>query len=239
MLLFMGIIVLSCLDEEEKKVLEGSYRLSPTATLGKVRMYTSKGGVTDEAKIRQFLSKKSGSFVDYTEFFSFDSSSRNIGDEVHLDITFYPDKAVVQTNILLDYKVASDVPYDASVFNYSNLFIVSKGKSDMDIPVKSITEFFEEDEIEKISINSHYLKGAMLPGIVSQMSGRINFALLEQNGQFVLPFLTYMHGRYLRDGNKFHYAKTTCNILNTDYLTHISAGDTIVVQESWAILQEQ
>ena len=87
----------------------------------------------------------------------------------------------------------------------------------MDIPVRSITEFFEEDEIEKISINSHYLKGSMLPGVVSQMSGRINFALLEQNGQFVLPFLTYMHGRYLRDGNKFHYAKTTCNILNTDY----------------------
>ena len=58
MLLFMGIIGLSCLDEEEKKVLEGSYKLSPTATLGKVRMYTSKGEVTDKAKIKQFLSKK-------------------------------------------------------------------------------------------------------------------------------------------------------------------------------------
>lgn len=239
MLLFIGIIVLSCQDEEEKNTLEGSYKLSPTATLGKVRMYTSKGEVTDEAKIKQFLSKKSDSFVDYTEFFSFDSSSRNIGDEIHLDITFYPDKAVVQTDILLDYKVASDVPYDASVFNYSNLFIVSKGKSDMDIPVRSITEFFEKDGIEKISMNSHYLEEPMLPGIVSQMSGRINFALLEQNRQFVLPFLTYMHGRYLQHDNKFYYTKTTCNILNTDYLTHIPVSDTIVVQESWAVLQKQ
>lgn len=109
----------------------------------------------------------------------------------------------------------------------------------MDIPVRSITEFFEEDEIEKISMNSHYLEGPMLPGIVSPMSGRINFALLEQNRQFVLPFLTYMHGRYLRHDNKFYYAKTTCNILNTNYLTHIPVGDTIVVQESWAILQKQ
>jgi hypothetical protein len=59
MMLFIGIIVSSCQNEEEKFALEGSYKLHPTATLGKVRMYTSKGEVTDEAMIRKFLSRVS------------------------------------------------------------------------------------------------------------------------------------------------------------------------------------
>lgn len=42
MMLFIGIIVSSCLNEEEKKIVpEGSYKLPSTVTLGKVRMYTS------------------------------------------------------------------------------------------------------------------------------------------------------------------------------------------------------
>ena len=241
MMLFIGIIVSSCLNEkeEEKFVLEGSYKLPPTATLGKVRMYTSKGEVTDEAKIRKFLSGISKSNLqndpmDYTEFFSFDVSSRPVGDENYLDITFHTDKAVVQTNLLSDFGIDPDAPYNASVFKYSNLFIVSKGKSAMDIPITNITEFFERDKVEKISTESHYISTP-----IDHMTGRTNFALLEQSGQLVLPFLIYVHGQYLRHDNKNYYAKSTCNILNTDFLIHIPASDTIVVQESWAILQKQ
>lgn len=239
MMLFTGIIVSSCLNEEEKFVLEGSYKLPPTATLGKVRMYTSKGEVTDEAKIRKFLSEVSKSnsqddTMDYTELFSFDGSSRPVGDENYLDITFHPDKAVVQTNLLSDSGIDPDVPHNASVFKYGNLFIVSKGKSAMDIPITDITEFFERDKVKKISTNSHYVSTP-----IAYTPGRTNIALLEQNGQFVLPFLTYVHGRYLRHDNKSYYAESTCNILNTDFLVHVSASDTIVVQESWAILQKQ
>lgn len=239
MMLFTGIIVSSCLNEEEKFVLEGSYKLPPTATLGKVRMYTSKGEVTDEAKIRKFLSEVSKSNsqddpMDYTELFSFDGSSRPVGDENYLDITFHPDKAVVQTNLLSDSGIDPDVPHNASVFKYGNLFIVSKGKSAMDIPITDITEFFERDKVKKISTNSHSVSTP-----IAYTPGRTNIALLEQNGQFVLPFLTYVHGRYLRHDNKSYYAESTCNILNTDFLVHVPASDTIVVQESWAILQKQ
>lgn len=240
MMLFIGIIVSSCLNEEEKKIMpEGSYKLPSTVTLGKVRMYTSKGEVTDEAKIKKFLSGISRSNsqydpMDYAGFFSFDSSSRPIGDENYLDITFHPDEAVVQTNLLSDSGIDPDSPYGASVFKYSNLFIVSKGKSAMDIPITSITEFFERDKVKKISTESHYVNTS-----ISYMPGRINFALLEQNGQFVLPFLTYVHGRYLRHDNKSYYVESTCNMLNTDFLNHVPVSDTIVVQESWAILQKQ
>lgn len=240
MMLFIGIIVSGCLNEEEEKfVLEGSYKLPPTATLGKVRMYTSKGEVTDEAKIRKFLSEVSKSNsqddpMDYTELFSFNGSSRPVGDENYLDITFHPDKAVVQTNLLSIFGIDPDVPYNASVFKYGNLFIVSKGKSAMDIPITSITEFFERDKVKKISTESHYVSTP-----IAYTPGRTNFALLEQNGQFVLPFLTYVHGAYLQHDNKSYYAESTCNILNTDFLVHIPASDTIVVQESWAILQKQ
>ena len=242
MMLFIGTIVSGCLNEEEKEIVtEGSYKLSPTATLGKVRMYTSKGEVTDEVKIRKYLSGVSKSDSqdapqDYTEFFSFDSSSRPIGDENCLDITFRPDEAVVQTNLLSAFGIDPDVPYNASVFKYSNLFIISKGKSAMDIPITSITEFFERDKVKKISTNSHYVNTP-----ITIMPGRINFALLEQNGQLVLPFLTYVHGRYLRHDNKNYYveSESTCNILNTDFLNHVPVSDTIVVQESWAVLQKQ
>lgn len=104
----------------------------------------------------------------------------------------------------------------------------------MDIPITSITEFFERDKVKKISTKSHYVNTS-----ISYMPGRINFALLEQNGQFVLPFLTYVHGRYLRHDNKSYYVESTCNMLNTDFLNHVPVSDTIVVQESWAILQKQ
>ena len=239
MMLFIGIIVSSCQNEEEKFALEGSYKLHPTATLGKVRMYTSKGEVTDEAMIRKFLSRVSKQNLqnepnDYTDFFSFEAFSRPVGDENYLDITFYPDKAVIWTNLLSDFGIDPEIDYSTSVFKYNNLFILSQGKSAMDIPITSITEFFENDKIKKIKTKSHCLNTH-----ITHISGRTNFAVLEQNGQFVLPFLTYVHGRYLRHDNKSSYAESTCNMLNTDFLLHIPASDTIVVQESWAILERQ
>lgn len=239
MALFIGIIVLSCQNEEEKIVPEGNYKLPSSATFGKVRMYTSNGEVTDEAKIRKFLSEVSKSNaqeapLDYTELFSFDDSLRPIGNENYLDITFHPDKAVVRTNLLSDFGIDPDVPYNASVFKYGNLFIVSKGESAMNVPITSITEFFERDMIKKISTKSHYVSTS-----IAHMPGRTNLALLEQNGQFILPFLTYVHGQYLRHDDKSYYVESTCNILNTDFLNHVSVSDTIVVQESWAILQKQ
>lgn len=238
MMLFMGIIASSCLNEEEKFVPKGRYQLPPTMTLGKVRMYTSRGVVTDEAKIRKFLlgipnPSLQEDITDYAELFSFDSSSRPIGDENYLDITFSSDKVVVQTSLLSGFGVDPSTTYSASVFNYNNLFIVSKGKSAIEVPITSITEFFEKDHVKKICTESHSINTP-----ISQIPGRINFALLEQNGQLLLSFLTYVHGRYLQHDAKSYYAESTCNLLNTDFLMRMPVSDTIVVQESWAVLQK-
>ena len=240
-MLFVGILWWGCPseNEDEKFVPAGRYKLPSTATFGKVRMYTSQGAVTDEAKIRKFLSGvpkpdlQEGA-VDYAELFSFDTFSRPVGDGEQLDVTFYSDKAVVQTNLLSGFGVAPDEPYEASVFNSGNLFIVSKGKSAMDVPITSITEFFEKDGVKKISTESHYLRTP-----VTYMPGRINFALLEQNGQLILPFLHYVHGRHLQHDIRSYSAESTCNLLNADFIKHIPVGDTIVVRESWVVLQKQ
>ncbi|MCD7941596.1 MAG: hypothetical protein LUH50_16955 [Bacteroides intestinalis] len=145
MMLFIGIIVSSCLhDEEEVSVLEGSYKLPSTLTVGKVQMFTSEGVVTDEAKIKEFLAQKPKlDLPDNTAYFSFDASSVPIGDGNYLDITFTSNKAAVHTNLMLG-KISIDTPYNADIFKISNLIVVSKNVLGL-MPISTdwfISDFF-------------------------------------------------------------------------------------------------
>ena len=99
---------------------------------------------------------------------------------------------------------------------------------------RGLGDVYKRQGVKRISTESHYLRTP-----VTYMPGRINFALLEQNGQLILPFLHYVHGRHLQHDIRSYSAESTCNLLNADFIKHIPVGDTIVVRESWVVLQKQ
>lgn len=234
LILFISIIFASC-EKENEFVLGGSYKLASTFSAGKVRMYTSNGEVTDEATIRKFLKREPGSDsqppIDFTNYFSFDKFSGSIGDDFYLDITFKQDKAVMRTNLRT---FRNDTSHEVDLFKQGDLIVLSEKEVKTDIPVESIEELFETNGLLKVKTYSHCL------GNFSECyPGRINIPLLVRNRQVVLPFFAYAYGRYTSHPEAYHAQSTLYNIINTDFLTHLPASDTIVVQEGWVIMEKQ
>ncbi len=238
--LIIAIIVSSC-QKEDGFVLEGTYKLPETANISIVRMYTSKGANTDEATIKQFLAKiaertRREEDTDFSRYFSFDKSSLPVAQDFHLDITFKSGKAIIDTDSGLFGYI--DSPFSTDVFKQDGLIILSRRTSYLEDPtVKSITEFFETNKVYKVKSGSHLLPAA--PSLGHDLPGRMNLALLEKNGQILLPRLAYLHSHYWKPGDFKYNAAMAIQVLNNDFLTRLPASDTIVVQESWAIMKKQ